>query len=96
MSGSPLVLRHDSNLVLGDEDNQEAAPPFLLIGVCTGNQPAELVDFAYETVEEDGSRFKEKKIRIEEYGIAHDLWSLRQWAPDCLGGQTLGAAIRPS
>lgn len=96
MSGSPLVLRHDSNLVLGDEDNQEAAPPFLLIGVCTGNQPAELVDFVYETVEEDGSRFKEKKIRIEEYGIAHDLWSLRQWAPDCLGGQTLGAAIRPS
>ncbi len=31
----------------------------------------------------------------EQYGVVHDLWSLRDWKPECLGGETLYRAIRP-
>ena len=31
----------------------------------------------------------------EYYGVVHDLWPLRNWKPDCLGGETLFKAIRP-
>ena len=88
MSGAPLVLRYDEPI--GPDT------PFPLIGVCVGNQPVELVDFAIDLVEENGSRFKETKLRIEEYGIAHDLWSLAEWKPECLGQTRLIDAFRPS
>ena len=31
----------------------------------------------------------------EHYGVVHDLWPLKDWKPDCLGGETLFKAIRP-
>lgn len=31
----------------------------------------------------------------EQYGVVHDLWSLRDWKPKCLGGETLSRTIRP-
>ena len=88
MSGAPLVLRYDEPI--------EPDAPFPLLGICIGNQPVELVDFAVDLIEEDGSRFKETKVRIEEYGIAHDLWSLADWKPECLGQTRLIDAFRPS
>ena len=32
---------------------------------------------------------------LEHYGVVHDLWSLRDWKPECLDGETLCDAIRP-
>lgn len=31
----------------------------------------------------------------EQYGVVHDLWSLKDWKPECLGGETLFRAICP-
>lgn len=90
LSGAPLVLRdqHDAD--------GNPLPYFVLIGVCVGNQPSEIVDFSHTEVTEEGNEFKETKSRIEEYGIAHDIRPLADWRPACLGDMTLRDAIQPN
>jgi len=85
LSGAPLVIRF-TDLFSGEL-------AFPLLAVCVGSHQTELVDFSYEEVEESGTKFKEKKVKIIEYGIAHDLWSLKDWEPKCLEGKTLKESI---
>ena len=70
---------------------------FEVIGVCTGNHKSELTDFEHTEIDEVGqSKFREKKVRVEQYGLAEELRELAQWAPESLGGQVLAEAFRPT
>jgi hypothetical protein len=80
MSGAPLVCP--------DEKINEKTY-FPLIGVCVGNHQSHLVDFEMEEITENGKVYKEKRERVIEYGLVHDLWPLRDWKPECLNGITL-------
>jgi trypsin-like peptidase len=82
MSGAPLFLRNiNSDL-------------FVLVGVCRGSHPSEIVDYVSETVIEEGKTLQEKRIKVEEYGIADDIRPLADWHPVCMDGVKLGDAFR--
>ena len=67
-----------------------------LLGVCVGTTEAETVAFSHTEVVDGETTFREKTSKIELYGLAHDLLPLSEWKPECLGGQTLAAAIGPT
>jgi hypothetical protein len=60
-----------------------------LIGICVGSIESRVV--AYENVDiQDGDvRLREQTVRVEEFGIAHDMRSLLDWKPRILNGQSL-------
>jgi hypothetical protein len=74
MSGSPLFI------YAGEND--------ILIGICVSCSRTEEIDEITE-VAEGQKIFRETKLRITEFGIAHDLISLHSWKPALLGGKTL-------
>lgn len=78
LSGAPLFLH--------------AQPRDVVVGVCVGANRAEAVDFQYEEILEGGEIRREKRLRIEEYGIAHDIRPLLGWKPAVLRGRTLAEA----
>jgi S1-C subfamily serine protease len=75
LSGAPLFT-YDPN---GD----------VAIGVCVGINRGESTEFVIEEVQDDGKVFIEKRVRVEEYGIAHDLRPLLSWRPANLEGHSL-------
>lgn len=75
VSGAPLFIH--------------AQPKDILIGVCVGSFRSELIEDELLQVDSNGSTYKELKIKIEEFGIAHDLRPLHGWRPTLLEGQTL-------
>lgn len=75
LSGAPLFMsRHPKDVV---------------IGVCVGSTRSELIDYENLHVENDGHILKESRLKIEEYGLAHDVISLHDWRPKLLGGKSL-------
>ena len=89
MSGAPLVMRN------AHDQNGNPIPYFVLLGVCVGNEPSQIVDFSHTEVQDGGKEFKERIARIEEYGLVHDIRPLKDWKPECLSPLTLGEAIQP-
>lgn len=81
MSGAPLFTT---------ENNKQQ-----LIGVCVGSVSAELVDYASSHVEDDGRELNEKRVKVEQIGLAESIFPLLSWRPEMLGGHSLGEAIRP-
>lgn len=75
LSGSPLFVR-------GPEKNS-------VIGICVGVNRGESTEFLLEELQANGELITERRVRIEEYGIAHDLRPLLDWQPANLGGHTL-------
>jgi len=61
----------------------------LVIGVFVGVNRGESTEFLFEEIQENGELRTERRVRIEEYGIAHDLRPLLDWQPANLGGRTL-------
>jgi len=72
LSGAPLFVH--------------SQPKDVVVGVCVGANRAETVDFDYEEILESGEIRRERRVRIEEYGIAHDLRPLLDWKPPVLKG----------
>jgi hypothetical protein len=64
-------------------------PKDIAVGVCVGVNRTEEVEFMHEEIQEDGQLSREKRTRMEEYGIAHDIRDLGLWVPPSLGGLTL-------
>ena len=79
MSGSPLLAHNGSY--------------FELFGVCIGNSASELVDYEHIEVDEAKGRYSERKIRIEETGIAIAIDAFASWKPQILGGQTISTTL---
>jgi len=75
LSGSPLFTNHKEKL--------------RLIGICTGSYSSEIVEFYREEIEENGTPFKEKRVKVEQFGIAQNIHDLLKWAPQLLKGETL-------
>jgi hypothetical protein len=75
LSGGPLFLTGSQQEVV--------------IGVCVGVNRGETTEFLFEEVQADGRLVTERRVRIEEYGIAHDVRPLLDWRPANLGGLTL-------
>lgn len=75
MSGAPLFIHRGA---LDD-----------LIGICVGSVRSQIVDYQSLELTEDGGKYSEKTMRIEEYGIAHDIRGLLDWKPVMLAGKSL-------
>lgn len=84
VSGSPLVLR-------GLETQS-----FILIGICRASHTSEITDYVEETVESDGGKLTEKRLKVEQYGLADDIRPLRTWKPRILNGRSLAEAVQTS
>lgn len=76
MSGAPVFIH---------------SQPFdIVIGVCVSSFRSELIDDEIVEVNDDGSKYVERKVKIEEYGIAHDIRPLLSWKADIFDGKSLG------
>lgn len=73
MSGSPIFTLPDETI----------------IGVGVGSFESEETVACVEEVDEDGRVFKERRIKIEQFGFAHDLRGLLGWTPSILQGLSL-------
>ncbi|MEQ9089826.1 MAG: serine protease [Balneola sp.] len=75
LSGAPLFVH--------------GSPNEKLIGVCRGSSQSSIVDYEFTEVHDGNKEYKEKNLRIEEYGLADDLRPLFSWKPSILNGKTL-------
>lgn len=75
MSGAPLFTYKDG------ED--------VLIGVCVGSLRSEETDEEYLEVLDNGTTYKEKKIFIEQFGVAHQISGILDWKPEIFKNSTL-------
>lgn len=76
MSGAPLFLP-------GNEAH------FDLVGICVSSHQTEVSEYVHEEIEEGGAIFRERRLRVEQYGIAHRVPRLADWKPRLLGGLSL-------
>lgn len=75
LSGSPLFVHRK--------------PKDIVIGVCVGTFRNEETDFELTEVDDDGRIYKESRLKIEQFGMAHDIRGLHSWRPKLLDGQSL-------
>lgn len=75
LSGSPLFI-HEGSFEL-------------VIGVCVGSYSSRVVDYESVVIQEGSVESREQVMRVEEFGIAHDIRPLLGWKPRCLAGQSL-------
>lgn len=75
LSGAPLFIH--------DEPNDR------VIGICVGTVRSETIEDEIVEVRDDGSRYVEKRMSINQYGLAESLHDLTDWRPDGFGDRTL-------
>jgi hypothetical protein len=80
MSGAPLCLPRWTGS-LG------------VFGVCVGAFRSEQVEDEFVEVNNDGSRYAERRVRITQFGLAESLYPLLDWRPKLLGGASLKEAF---
>ena len=61
--------------------------------LCVGSFSAEVVDHVSSEVNDDGKVFEERRVKVEQIGIAESIFPLLAWSPDLLEGTSLGEAI---
>jgi hypothetical protein len=64
-----------------------------LVGVCVSSFDSEIVVDEVSEIDDRGNRFSERRARIEQYGIAHSILPLLDWAPPLLKGRALRDVI---
>jgi hypothetical protein len=71
-----------------------------LIGICVASYRSEQIDDSIVEIDNNGHEYRETRLRIEQYGFAHDIRPLfSTWRPELLEGKSLSEAIqwrRPS
>lgn len=82
MSGAPLCISGVSR-----------SSHLEVVGVCVGSFRSEQVEDEYTEVNNDGSRYTERRVRITQFGLAESIYPLLDWKPKVLEGQTLGEAL---
>ncbi|CAG1004067.1 hypothetical protein BURK2_03262 [Burkholderiales bacterium] len=70
-----------------------ASPNDVVIGVCVGINRGETTEYMFEERQANGQTLTETRVRVEEYGIAHDLRRLLNWQPSNLGGRSLAEVV---
>lgn len=76
MSGSPIFT----------------VPDEVVVGIGVGSFSSELTEASVEEIDEDGRTYKERRVKVEQFGFAHDLRELLDWKPSILSGLSLLAA----
>lgn len=66
----------------------------IVIGVCIGSIRNEIIEDEFIEIQSDGTKYKELKLKIEEFGLAHDIGPLLEWRPKLLDGASLRDASR--
>lgn len=75
LSGSPLFVHQE--------------PRDIVIGICVGTVRTEETDFELTEVDDAGHIYRESRLKIEQFGMAHDIRGLHSWKPKLLNGQSL-------
>lgn len=75
LSGAPLFV-HDM-------------PKDRVIGVCTGSFRSEVVEDEIVEIQDNGSKYVEKRVSISQYGLSESILPLLDWKPEGFGGGTL-------
>jgi hypothetical protein len=75
LSGAPVFVHR------GDHDQ--------LIGVAVGSTTSQVVAYEHSEYVDEGKQLSERTLRVEEYGIAHDMGPLLDWQPSCADGKSL-------
>ena len=75
LSGAPLFVYN------GDVD--------IVIGVCVGSIRSEILEDQLEEIDEAGRVHRETRLKIDQYGLAHDIRPLLSWRPNGFGNLTL-------
>jgi len=79
LSGAPIFIHS------GEKD--------FVIGVCVGSARTETLENEFSEIQENGDVYKEKIMKIEEFGIANDIRPLLSWKPSILSGKSLNCLI---
>lgn len=61
----------------------------ILIGVGVGSYKSETIEDQIIEVQDNGEKYVEQKVRIEQYGFAHDIRELLDWKAGLFAGKTL-------
>lgn len=64
-------------------------PKDVVVGVCVGSVRRELVEYEHVEVIAPGKELQERRLKIDEYGLAHDLRPLLDWKPAMFNGRSL-------
>jgi hypothetical protein len=64
-------------------------PDEVLIGVGVGSFKSEHLDEAITEIDDDGKVYREQRVRIEQFGFAHDISGLLDWRAEIFGGASL-------
>lgn len=64
-------------------------PDEILIGIGVGSYKSEHVEDEFTEVDDDGREYRERRVRIEQFGFAHEIAGLLDWRPDVFGGGSL-------
>lgn len=75
MSGAPLFT---------NKDGENA-----LIGVCVGSIRSEETEEEYLEVLDNGATYREKKVFVEQFGVAHQISGILDWKPEIFENSTL-------
>lgn len=75
MSGAPVFLHG------GEVDT--------VIGIAVSSFRGETTEAEISEVDDRGQKFTERRLRIEEFGFAHDIRGILDWRPSIAGGATL-------
>jgi len=68
-------------------------PKDTVVGICVGSVRSELIDYERIEVDGHGNKLKESRVKIEEYGLAHDIVSLNSWRPQLLGREIIARCV---
>jgi hypothetical protein len=60
-----------------------------VIGVCVGTIRSEIIEDQIEEIDSSGQKYRESRLKIDEYGLAQDIRPLLGWLPDAFGGKSL-------
>jgi hypothetical protein len=71
---------------------KHAQPKDIVIGVCVGSSRTEVVEDEFTEIQADGRKYTEKRLKIDQFGVAHDMRPLLDWKPGLLAGISLREA----
>lgn len=60
-----------------------------LLGICIGSLSTELTDYEHLEINDKKEKYSEKKIKLEQYGIAQDIRDILDWCPNLLQGASI-------
>lgn len=61
----------------------------VVIGVAVASFSSQHIEDEFTEIDHQGNEYREKRVRIEQFGFAHDITGLLGWRADIFGGASL-------